>query len=27
MGLEIVWLRHFNVLLGGFRAVFSLVIT
>src|SRR5207244_2074872 len=27
MGLEIVWLRHFNVLLGGFRSVFSLVIT
>ena len=27
MGLEIVWLRHFNVLLGGFRAVFSLVMT
>ncbi len=27
MGMEILWLRHFNVLLGGFRAVFSLVIT
>ena len=27
MGLEIVWLRHFNVLLGGFRAIFSLVMT
>jgi spermidine synthase len=27
MGLEIVWLRHFNLLLGGFRAVFSLVLT
>ena len=27
MGMEIVWLRHFGVLLGGFRAVFSLVIT
>jgi spermidine synthase len=27
MGMEILWLRHFNVLLGGFRSVFSLVIT
>jgi len=27
MGLEIVWLRHFNVLLGGFRAVFALVLS
>jgi spermidine synthase len=27
MGLEIVWLRHFTLLLGGFRAVFSLVLT
>ncbi len=27
MGFEMVWLRHFNVLLGGFRAVFSLVMT
>ena len=27
MGIEILWLRHFNVLLGGFRAVFSLVLT
>ena len=27
MGVEIVWLRHFNLLLGGFRAVFSLVLT
>ena len=27
MGMEIVWLRHFGILLGGFRAVFSLVIT
>ena len=26
MGLEIVWLRHFTLLLGGFRAVFSLLI-
>ena len=26
MGIEIVWLRHFEVLLGGFRAVFSLVL-
>ena len=27
MGMEIVWLRHFGILLGGFRAVFSLVTT
>ena len=27
MGMEIVWLRHFGILLGGFRAVFSLVLT
>jgi predicted membrane-bound spermidine synthase/tetratricopeptide (TPR) repeat protein len=27
MGIEIVWLRHFEVLLGGFRAVFSLVLS
>jgi spermidine synthase len=27
MGLEMVWLRHFTLLLGGFRAVFSLVLT
>ena len=27
MGMEIVWLRHFSILLGGFRAVFSLVAT
>lgn len=27
MGLEIVWLRHFTLLLGGFRSVFSLVVT
>jgi spermidine synthase len=27
MGMEIVWLRHFTVLLGGFRAVFSLLLT
>jgi predicted membrane-bound spermidine synthase len=26
MGMEIVWLRHFTLLLGSFRAVFSLVI-
>ena len=26
MGMEMVWLRHFNLLLGGFRAVFSLVL-
>ncbi len=27
MGMEILWLRHFTLLLGGFRAVFSLVLT
>jgi spermidine synthase len=27
MGLEILWLRHFTLLLGGFRAVFSLMMT
>jgi spermidine synthase len=27
MGIELVWLRHFSLLLGGFRAVFSLVLT
>jgi spermidine synthase len=27
MGLELVWLRHFTLLLGGFRAVFSLMLT
>jgi spermidine synthase len=27
MGLEILWLRHFTLLLGGFRAVFSLLLT
>ena len=27
MGMEILWLRHFNLLLGGFRAVFSLLLT
>ncbi len=27
MGLEIVWFRHVTVLLGGFRAVFSLLMT
>ncbi|HUK35828.1 MAG TPA: hypothetical protein VLV86_18050, partial [Vicinamibacterales bacterium] len=27
MGMEIVWLRHFTLLLGSFRAVFSLVMT
>jgi spermidine synthase len=26
MGLEMLWLRHFSILLGGFRAVFSLVL-
>ena len=27
MGMEIVWFRHFTILLGGFRAVFSLLLT
>ena len=27
MGLEILWFRHFSILLGGFRAVFSLLLT
>jgi spermidine synthase len=27
MGLEILWLRHFTLMLGGFRAVFSLLLT
>jgi spermidine synthase len=27
LGMEIVWLRHLAVLLGGFRAVFSLLLT
>jgi spermidine synthase len=27
MGMEIVWLRHFTILLGQFRAVFSLLLT
>ena len=26
MGMEILWLRHFTLLLGGFRAVFSLLL-
>ena len=26
MGLEILWFRHFSILLGGFRAVFSLLL-
>ena len=26
MGMEMVWLRHLGILLGGFRAVFSLVL-
>jgi len=26
MGFEMLWLRHFSILLGGFRAVFSLVL-
>ena len=27
LGMEILWFRHFNILLGGFRAVFSLLLT
>ena len=27
MGMEILWVRHFTLILGGFRAVFSLLIT
>ena len=27
LGMEILWLRHFTLLLGGFRAVFSLAMT
>ena len=27
MGMEIVWFRHLTILLGGFRAVFSLLLT
>ncbi|HEY6360837.1 MAG TPA: tetratricopeptide repeat protein [Vicinamibacterales bacterium] len=27
MGMEILWFRHFTMLLGGFRAVFSLLLT
>ena len=27
LGMEILWFRHFTVLLGGFRAVFSLLLT
>jgi predicted membrane-bound spermidine synthase/Flp pilus assembly protein TadD len=26
-GMEMIWLRHFTLLLGGFRAVFALVLT
>jgi spermidine synthase len=26
LGMEILWFRHFNILLGGFRAVFSLLL-
>jgi spermidine synthase len=26
MGMEILWFRHFTILLGGFRAVFSLLL-
>ncbi|OFV94079.1 MAG: hypothetical protein A3G76_07625 [Acidobacteria bacterium RIFCSPLOWO2_12_FULL_65_11] len=27
LGMEILWLRHASILLGGFRAVFSLLLT
>ncbi|MEO8258745.1 MAG: tetratricopeptide repeat protein [Acidobacteriota bacterium] len=27
LGMEILWFRHFTLLLGGFRAVFSLLLT
>jgi len=27
MGMEIVWFRHFTIMLGGFRAVFALLLT
>src|SRR5437867_1316522 len=27
MGLEILWFRHFSILLGGFRAVYSLLLS
>jgi spermidine synthase len=27
LGMEILWFRHFSILLGGFRAVFSLLLT
>src|SRR5688572_3219460 len=27
LGMEILWFRHFSLLLGGFRAVFSLLLT
>ena len=27
MGMEILWFRHFTLLLGGFRAIFSLLLT
>lgn len=27
MGMEILWFRHFTIMLGGFRAVFSLLLT
>jgi predicted membrane-bound spermidine synthase len=27
IGMEILWLRHFSILLGAFRAVFSLLLT
>ena len=27
MGMEILWFRHFSILLGGFRAVFAILLT
>jgi spermidine synthase len=27
LGMEILWFRHFSIMLGGFRAVFSLLLT
>jgi spermidine synthase len=27
MGMEILWFRHFSILLGGFRSVFSVLLT
>src|SRR5262245_18415676 len=27
LGMEIIWFRHFSIMLGAFRAVFSLLLT